>query len=331
MDIHEKQSLVAEERWRGFQFCTLVVCVLGILGNMSSLVVLSRHLNQIAGSRLLFSLAVADLGVVTSIASRTLSYAAYGNNWLTQVVDWCFLYFCYCSIYLTILLSIDRYLHTAKAMLLRRINYNRILKRTILAAFAVMLVITLPHLLGSFVKYHHGSHTARADQCPSAEFCKSKPIPQPQDGFSFCNQYRNTTFLSSSEQEVYTRMTTELCHLARKQNHTKLSCRGKPLSVPATKFRPTITVLYGFISRELIGVTVCTVAEGRMRHDTDFVKAVYLGLDLPLRYIIPCLTLAVVNIRLVVSVCKAQRRHSDISQTARKSLLNMPAGPEKRR
>ncbi len=80
MDIHERQSSAPLEKWRTFQFSTLVVCVLGILGNVSSLVVLKRHLKEIAGSRLLLALAVADLGVVTSVASRTLAYATYGNT-----------------------------------------------------------------------------------------------------------------------------------------------------------------------------------------------------------------------------------------------------------
>ena len=87
MDIHEKQSFVPAERWRGFQFTTLVVCVLGILGNVSSLIVLCRHLKEIAGSRLMLTLAVADLGVVVSVASRTLAYVTYHENWLTQVLD----------------------------------------------------------------------------------------------------------------------------------------------------------------------------------------------------------------------------------------------------
>ncbi len=85
MDIHERQSTAPAERWRGFQFSTLVICVLGILGNASSLVVLIRHLKEIAGSRLLLALAVADLGVVISVASRTLAYVTYNNNWLTEV------------------------------------------------------------------------------------------------------------------------------------------------------------------------------------------------------------------------------------------------------
>ncbi len=165
MDIHERQSNASPERWKAFHLSTLVVCVLGVLGNVSSLVVLKRHLSEIAGSRLLLALAVADLGVVSSIAFRTVSYVTYHNGQLTQVLEWWFLYCYYCSIYLTVLLSLDRYLHTAKSMLLRRINYNKILKRAILAMFAVMLVISLPHLLGTCVRYFYGFHMVRIMAC----------------------------------------------------------------------------------------------------------------------------------------------------------------------
>ncbi len=87
MDIDERQSDAPPDRWKAFHFSTLVVCVLGALGNVSSLVVLKRHLKEIAGSRLLLALAVADLGVVISFASRTLAYVTYDENWLTQVLD----------------------------------------------------------------------------------------------------------------------------------------------------------------------------------------------------------------------------------------------------
>ncbi len=112
IDLHERQSSAPAERWRAFQFSTLVVCVLGILGNVSSLVVLKRHLDAIAGSRLLVALAVADLNVVTSVVSRTLGYVTYGNHELTQVIDWWFIYSYYCNIYLTVLLSLYRYVFT---------------------------------------------------------------------------------------------------------------------------------------------------------------------------------------------------------------------------
>ncbi len=167
---------------------------------MSSLVVLIRHLKEIAGSRLLLALAVADLGVVTSVASRTMAYVTYGNNWLTQVLDWWFLYCCYCSIYVTILFSIDRYLHTAKSLLLRRINYHRLLKRAILAVFVTMLFIVLPHLLGNSVRYHHGPHVGKSNGCPFPSFCNN--ISSIDLHMELCGQHRNASnaSLSASDQ-----------------------------------------------------------------------------------------------------------------------------------
>ncbi len=69
---------------------------------------------------------------------------------------------------------------------------------------------------------------------------------------------------------------------------------------------------------------VCNLEMRTMRYDPDFVKAVYLGIDLPLRYAIPCIVLAVTNVWLVVSVRRANRRHSEITKTAKTSLFNLP-------
>ncbi len=328
MDIHERQSSAPAERWRAFQFSMLVVCVLGVLGNTSSLVVLARYLQEIAGSRLLLALAVADLGVVTSVASRTLAYSTYGNTQLTQVIDWWFIFCYYCSVYFTVLLSLDRYLHTAKPMLLLRLNYHLLLKRVILVVFGVMLVITLPHLLGNFVEYHHSSHTARADFCPPKEFCNSTSIPDTHH-LSFCDQHRKQKSLSLTEEQVYTQLKSKMC--AQDMNYTVYKkCHIPAVSIPATKFKPSINALFQFVHfgvklKRRLKVTVCSVAATAMKYDPDFVKAVYLGLDLPLRYAIPCCTLAVLNIALVVTVRRAQQRHSDISQTVKKSLLRLPA------
>ena len=61
-----------------------------------------------------------------------------------------------------------------------------------------------------------------------------------------------------------------------------------------------------------------------MRHDPDFVKALYLGVDLLLRYVIPCITLAIVNIRLVLAVRRAHIQHAEITGAARVSLFKLP-------
>ncbi len=328
MDVHERQSSAPAERWRAFQFSTLVLCALGILGNASSLIVLMRHLKDIAGSRLLLALAVADLGVVTSVASRILAYATYGNNELTQVIDWWFIYSYYCSIYFTVLLSFDRYVHTAKSMLLLRIDYHRLLKRTILAVLCVMVFTTLPHLLGNFVRYHHGSHTARADFCPSVEFCNSTFIPHGPK-LKFCDRGRNETSLSPAEKKVYKQLANELCEQERNDTVEWWQCHIPPVSVAASKSKFPISALFQFdyylSAVHAPVVTICSVGASAMKYDPEFVKAVYLGIDLPLRYVIPCCALAFVNIALVVAVRRAQQRHSDITQTAKKSLVSLPA------
>ncbi len=107
---------------------------------------------------------------------------------------------------------------------------------------------------------------------------------------------------------------------------------GQPIYESKDKFEPVLNVMYHFyrywtknISNATgLDVSVCKIGAAPMRYDIDFVKAVYLGIDLPLRYIIPCCLLAFINIVLVVTVRKAQRHHSDISQTASTSLINTP-------
>ena len=316
MDIDERQSDAPPQRWKAFHFSTLVVCVLGVLGNVSALVVLKRHLNEIAGSRLLLALAVADLGVVSAIAFRTLSYVTDGNSQLTQVIDWWFLYCYYCSIYLTILLSLDRYLHTAKSMFLRTINYKKILKRAILAVFAVMLVISLPHLLGTCVRYFYGSHLVKTREFNRTSFahhyCNRSPSHYEVD---VCDDT-----LQSARNVSYSELGEFVDAICREVAKEKID-RYQVNSVPSSKFRPT----YLFeIEHPAYSLHVCRLDTRTMRYDSDFVKAVYLGIDLPLRYVIPCLVLVFLNVRLVVAVRKANRHHNEITKTAKRSLFNLP-------
>ncbi len=319
MDIDERQSDAPPGRWKAFHFSTLVVCVLGVLGNVSALVVLKRHLNEIAGSRLLLALAVADLGVVSAIAFRTLSYVTDGNSQLTQVIDWWFLYCYYCSIYLTILLSLDRYLHTAKSMFLRTINYKKILKRAILAVFAVMLVISLPHLLGTCVRYFYGSHLVRTRWFRSTHFSQSYCNHSPsQYEFHVCDDTlqsgRNVSYLELGE------FMDSLCREVEKGRIDDWEVS----SVPSSKFRPLYFAEIDSDGDDDEMFHVCRLDTRAMRYDPDFVKAVYLGIDLPLRYAIPCLVLVILNVCLVVAVRKANRHHNEITKTVKRSLFNLP-------
>ncbi len=101
---------------------------------------------------------------------------------------------------------------------------------------------------------------------------------------------------------------------------------GQPVSASATKFNPILNILYTVNAKDgsFHKAKICEVGTSAMKYDPDFVKAVYLGIDLPLRYVIPCCLLVFINIALVLSVRKAQRRHSDLSNTVSTSLLNLP-------
>ncbi len=334
MDIHERQSNASLERWKGFHLSTLVVCVLGVLGNVSSLVVLKCHLNEIAGSRLLLALAVADLGVVSSIAFRTLSYVSNGNTQFTQVLEWWFLYCYYCSIYLTVLLSLDRYIHTAKSMLLLTINYKKILKRAILSVFAVMLFVSLPHLLGTCVRYFYGSHMVRIMACAKdrnfthQDLCNLSSSQWETRGCG--DTVSSGENVSYSELGEYQSLVGGMCNrLSNKYDCFSKNCTCDLIRVEGRKFQTTYFAEVHYDPRQeerflKNSLRVCSLDMKTMRYDPDFVKAVYLGIDLPLRYVIPCLVIVVMNVYLVVTVRKANRRHSEITQISTKSLLSLP-------
>ncbi len=62
---------------------------------------------------------------------------------------------------------------------------------------------------------------------------------------------------------------------------------------------------------------VCNHTAGFMRHDPDFVKVLYLGVNFQLRYAIPCITLAIVNIRLLLAGDRAHIQQTEIAREAR--------------
>ncbi len=317
MDIPEWQSDTNPAVWKAMRFSTIAICVLGILGNVSSVLVLGRHLRDISGSRLLLALGIADLGVVTAITARILAFVAYGYSRLTRVLEWWFLYCYYCSIYITILLSVDRYMQSAKSMLLLRINYRKILKIVISAVFAAMLVITLPHLLGNFIKYHFKNHLIKFNDCFVTGTCQ---VWENEEEYDYFYEYNCESFnwiKSKSAPEKYRDVILNACRSLKSINFT-INCR-QGYSVPAPKFVPAmvIVVQWGYI-------WACDHTADFMRHDPDFVKSLYLGVDLPLRYVIPCITLVIVNVRLVLAVRRAHIQHAEITGTARVSLLKLP-------
>ncbi len=335
MGLHERQSDTSMEKWEVFHLSTLVFCVLGVLGNVSSLVVLVRHLDEIAGSRLLLSLAVADLGVVSSIAFRTLSYVTYGNSQLTRILEWCFMYSHYCSIYLTLLVFLDRYLKTAKSMLLLKIDYPKIVRRSILAVFGIMLVVSLLHLLGACVRYFDGNHFVKITFCSCYRYISLCNLTSSVWEIRTCDDAfssgRNASYADLGE---YQALVDVLCNTELYRHCRSLrSWESRLLRFPAGKFKPTYFVdpeCYGpqRKARQLMknSLRVCTLdTKKKLRDEPAFVKTVYLGIDFPLRYIIPCCFLVFIGTGLVNAVYKARKRHRAMTRKEFKSLLNLPA------
>ena len=329
MDIPEWMSGTSPVVWKALRFSTLTICVLGILGNVSSVAVLVRHLSEIPGSRLVLALGIADLGVVTAVAARILAYVVNGYSVFTRILEWWFLYCYYCSIYLTILLSVDRYMQSAKSMLLLKINYKRILKRAVLALFGIMLFVTLPHLLGNLIKYHHQPHLISLVPCydtTARRMCEDLKNETFRDLISNTSDfwYNRCGVPVEEDQYLLAKRALDILHQAcmprEKTNYSSLCEHLHVLiSVPAPKFSQSLAIAF---NRD--GLHICYNKADFMRHDPDFVKALYLGVDLPLRYIIPCITLGVVNILLVLAVRRAQIQHAEITGEARVSLFKLP-------
>ncbi len=323
MDIHERQSSWPSVIWTSLRFFTVAVCILGVIGNVSSMIVLKRKINDIAGSRVLLALAVADLGVVSSIAARTLAYVAYGYVRLTRILEWCFLYFYYCSIYLTVFLSLDRYVHTAKSMLLLRINYKRIVNRVICGIFAVALLISLPHLVGNFVRYHQGEHFVSVTECPGQPemLCDVNETIMALRVENATIRNRHCPATQHSDPGLHHYLLREFCSVVKDHNFTS-ACEYQPVHVKAAKF--AIPVVASIVSVAPLEIDTCHRTSESMRHDPDFVLGTYIGVDIPMRYVIPCTMLVVLNVKLMRAVRRAQKRHAEITQAAITSLIKFP-------
>ena len=149
-----------------FNFFTVVVCGLGFIGNASSLFVLLRHQKGIAGFRPLLALAVADMGLVGPVyclAYRGVPYNrlhtvhAVSRRRLLNMMNGSA---CIGTTIVTVSTSPScRYLSSAYPMLLLKMNYTKLQAGIISSVFPAVLLISLPHLLGFIVTYHHGSHS----------------------------------------------------------------------------------------------------------------------------------------------------------------------------
>ncbi len=139
----------------------VAVGIMGLFGTLSSLPVLVRNRTENPIFRLLIGLTVADAGVLVSLSLLVPIYAGWTCNWprvLVRAPHHAYRYFYFCSIYLTVLLSLDRYLVTSRPLMMRRINYKKLQRRLIAAVFAGVLLLVVPDVLANELYYIGCSH-----------------------------------------------------------------------------------------------------------------------------------------------------------------------------
>ncbi len=223
-------------------------------------------------------------------------------------------------------------------MLLLKIDYTKLQKRIITSVFSAVFLITLPHLLGYTKIYHSGSHSItgpchrRNKICDLLSHIESADKEVPWTVLQ-CGSFSDKQTLSTSEAlrlEHIPQLLDTWCNSTTESN----SSVCKPVHTPADTFTPHLIAGLSFSETKgsngtwgirRLFLSVCNSTPTSMRHDPHFVKAVYLGIDLPLRYIIPCLALVAFNIRLLVAVYQAQKLHKQIiGDTSPVFLLDLP-------
>ncbi len=251
---------------------------------------------------------------------------------------------------MTVFLSLDRCLSSANPMLLLKIDYSALQKKVVAAIFSVSLAITLPDLLGNTVTYHYGLHTLQRPCVGENAVCniwmnssESSADPVP---WKVVFSGKETTFTSvqtirSKHQNVAQLLDSWCLTDVFSTDGSNSDCN--PFHLQAPKFVPHLVTgltIWGIKyppstwpirknsttkwNIKQIVFSVRNSTAGMMRHDPDFVKAVYLGIDLLIRYVIPCIALLVINTRLLVAVFRAQKRHKRIvGDTSPVSLLDL--------
>ena len=151
----------------------VAVCVLGAVGNISSFAVLLRHRDEVAASRILLGLTAADTGVLLSLicnASLGILYISgipVSDEYYTRGA---YEYFYICSIYMTVVVSVDRYLVTSRPLMMRRLNHKAIQWRAQIAVAIVSAIMVLPEIISRHV-YIEGctSHMVSQNVTPVEE------------------------------------------------------------------------------------------------------------------------------------------------------------------
>ncbi len=322
-----------------------VVGTLGLFGTLSSLFVLVRNQAGNMIFRLLIGLTVADAGVLVSLFLLITSWIWPWPRRFSLAPLHAYRYFYFCSIYLTVLLSLDRYLVTSRPVMMRRINYKNLQRRLIASVFAVVLPFVVPDVLGHDLYYNACSHHEVYSEGT-----------QQNNG---TNQTDFLTFLCNSTDQCLHEIDNVTSTAAWKmlfnfgQNCSKSCIWSTSVLTPSDPLKPLkryycedVGISYHGVNRipmqdfencymysvyhseNSINIHALDFVIYRpLWHNAAFRYGYFFGIVIPFMYALPSLVILYmlyVNIRLVRIVRKAHVRHSTLvhpEETANTGIL----------
>ncbi len=319
--------------------------MLGILANGSSFLVLVKNYKEIPASRLLIGLTLADTGVLIGLSLMGIIpiLPDFDGQWKAQTaVIRCYRYFYFCSIYMTVLLSVDRYLVTSRPLKLRRIKYSRLQWGMQAAVFFVAILLVLPEFLGFAIS----SPTCRAHEVLTVVHSPDS-VQLQRSNLNFINFLcSNTTkcmaeivndtakeikvfrfhegFCSSLLTPVPNEVDTlePLKHLIcngdstdfylntafQSQDETDVTWYHQ--NFPGAKEHKTCYRYYAAYNETHGNIRIQPFLPPALWSTRDFSLGYIFGVIFPLRYIIPSTVLIYTNIRLVQLVRSSRKQHS---------------------
>ncbi|XP_058255652.1 B2 bradykinin receptor-like [Hemibagrus wyckioides] len=136
----------------------LIICVLGILGNVFVLLVFCLHKKACSVAEIyLGNLAAADLLLTSCLPFWAINVAS-GFEWqfgslMCRLVNTCIKMNMYCSIYILVLVSVDRYLALGFALTYGRMRRPWYAKVSCLAVWILGIILSVPTFKFREVKY----------------------------------------------------------------------------------------------------------------------------------------------------------------------------------
>ncbi len=331
----------------------ILVCVLGCLGNISSFLVLIRYRNDIPASRILVGLTAADTCLLLSlIANGTLGVMTIHG--IVQVgtlhTEDVYEYFYISSIYMTVAVSVDRYLVTSRPLMMRRLNHKSLQWRVQLVVAIFSAAVVLPEIVSQYVDIESCMHHVITTEnlyvhgMIIQEICQNRDFIEPSE-----RAYVHRSFTKNRCPICYSRLNVEVDKTDHYFHH--LPCAPHQCATPdqfkilapllsfcsATVKHPHTAagVLrnQGLVERGNLdlcyhynitgndqqwGINVLEEPSKYTLIDTkEYQRAYALGVVFPFRYVIPVLCLVFTSVSLVRVVRKATaNQRSLITQSA---------------